>query len=142
MNFSLSVDTKTNLSLWTTKLDHCVESVRVWSFFWCQFFPHLDWIWRLMETSSLRMWRNMDQTNPEWERFSHAVELNCIYIIYTIQFKWYEVSMFLLLFLFNFALPSMSCFLSCPYQPPSQCWRLSHAIIWHHLIMVPRRKGM
>ena len=69
LNLSLSLDSKTNLSLWFTKPDHCVESVRVWSFFLVRiFFPHLDWIWRLTQTYSphlLRMWRNTGQTNPE-----------------------------------------------------------------------------
>ena len=39
MNLSLSVDRKANLSLWTTKSDQCVESVRVRSFFLVRIFP-------------------------------------------------------------------------------------------------------
>ena len=38
MSLSLSVDKKTNLSLWTTKLDHFVENVRVRGFFLVWFF--------------------------------------------------------------------------------------------------------
>ena len=37
MNLSLSVDTRTNLILGTTKADHCVKSVCVRS--WCELFP-------------------------------------------------------------------------------------------------------
>ena len=39
MKLFLSVDKKTNLSLWNTKPDPCVESARVHSFYWCEFFP-------------------------------------------------------------------------------------------------------
>ena len=75
INLFLSVDTKTNLSLWTTKPDHFVESVRVQRFF-------LVWIFSCIWTEygdlqckspySLRMWRNIGQTNPECERFSRS----------------------------------------------------------------------
>ena len=39
MNLSLSVDAKINLTLWTTKPDHCVESFRIRSFFLVPIFP-------------------------------------------------------------------------------------------------------
>ena len=36
---TIYIDTKTNLSLWTTKPDHCVEKICVRSFFLVRFFP-------------------------------------------------------------------------------------------------------
>ena len=44
MNLSLRVDTKTNLSLWTTNLTTLGKVSVFGAFFWCNFFPHLDWI--------------------------------------------------------------------------------------------------
>ena len=38
MNLILSLDTKTNLSFWTAKPEHCVKSIYVWSFFLFDFF--------------------------------------------------------------------------------------------------------
>ena len=41
MNLSLSVDTKTNLSFWTTKPDHFVESISVRSSFLVRIFSRI-----------------------------------------------------------------------------------------------------
>ena len=57
----------TNLSLWTTKPDHCLESVLVWSFFLVQIFFHIWTEYENLQSKcqySLRMWSNIDQTRP------------------------------------------------------------------------------
>ena len=73
--------TKINLSLWTNKPDHHVESVHVRSLFLVRIFSH---IWteygdlQIKSPHSLRMWRNMGQTNPECKHFSRSWRQNIV----------------------------------------------------------------
>ena len=76
MNLSLSVDAKINLNLWTSKPDHCVESFRIRSFFLVPIFSRIWTEYGDLQSKSLSMWHNMDQTNPECEHFSRSWRQN------------------------------------------------------------------
>ena len=79
-----SVDTKTNLSFWTAKPDHCVESFRVRSLFlvriFCCFWTEYGDL-QSKSPYSLRMWRNAGQTNQKYESFSRSLRHNVVILI-------------------------------------------------------------
>ena len=83
INLSLSVVTKINLSLWPTKLDPCVESVCVWSFFLVQIFSHIPTEYGDLQSKSpysLTMRRNLNQTNSDCEHLYtfHTVDVRTL----------------------------------------------------------------
>ena len=96
MNLSLSVDTKTNLSLWTTIPDHYVKNVCVRIFFLVRiFFPHLDWLWRF--TEQVRVFtQNVTKCGPDQRRmrilFTQLTSEHSFVILVPLYFKLTVIS--------------------------------------------------
>ena len=85
------IDNKTNLSLWNTKPNHFVESVCVWSFFWCRFFfPHLDWVWRFTKQVPV-FTQNVAKCRPDQPRmqiiFTQLTSEHCFIILIPLYSK-------------------------------------------------------
>ena len=95
MNLSPSVDTKTNLSLWTTKPDHCVESVFVRSFFWCEFFPAFGLsmeVYRASPRIYSECGEMRSRPSPSWILFTQLTSEHCFVILVLLYCKLTVIS--------------------------------------------------